>query len=253
MLGGHTLNQAQLQDRLKRFRSDKRMVGKKRSTRVMLPGDLAKHYLRLTASVDKYKTALLWGVDKSVMYDVGLMKDRDDRWGFVMADTGTDGLCRGPWSIKYLDSQTPKSRTYVKKFGLGVGVLRGHAGYRVKRHEPLIITAGMKDLLSVRMLGYQTVGLDGEGHMPHEVVCLAKYMKGPVIFFLDADEPGQVATKKHYDRLMAAGVETGNVKHHPQWAAFGKDVTDYRVNGLHDTEIRKAIYGAVEDIVAKKH
>lgn len=196
-----------------------------------------------------YSRALMWGFDSTVMHDVGIMQDYRGRSGFVMADTDKDGNCTGPWSIKYADNMSPKSRTHVKKFGLGVGAFRlnSHKGlYNAvfDRGTEIVICGGMKDLLSVRMLGYQAVGLDGEGCLTSDVVALAEYCRAPVVFFLDADEPGQKATMKHIEKLSPTVKFLSSVKHKDHWWPLGKDVTDYRCNGVRDREIRAAIADA---------
>lgn len=121
------------------------------------------------------------------------------------------GRCPGRW----LSLSNPKGFHWVT-----YGVFRGGAGY-----EPVIITEGPSDGLTVTALGYDAVAIRGAAiaGSPELIAEIAEGVAGrPVILAGDSDRAGKGFNAKLMDGLQAHGVQVASL------AVPAGDVTDWR-------------------------
>lgn len=95
---------------------------------------------------------------------------------------------------------------YPKGFKISQHLFGGHLLAECDPDEPLVITEGSIDCMTVWEAGYPAVALLGAQLHPHQRSMLtAKAPTDNIVLFLDNDKAGQHATSQVAPQLMAAG------------------------------------------------
>ena len=168
------------------------------------------------------RTTLSGGSPRYKVYRGG---HRDEKGKYITGDFGEN------FDEEYRDFEVDSHRFLWNSHNAYPSILADSRGTEI-----LVITEGFKACLWLVQHGFHTtVALTGASISEDQRNLIARMAGGPVVLFLDNDDPGRVATRREGKRLSKLVNDL--------WVAVypgGKDAPD----DLDQAQIRRAIYGS---------